>query len=57
MAAVQPLVFDAELESVQERLQARKMAEREDSLWMTQYNTWNNVSTSAGLNLSSRLAV
>ncbi|EHO4505538.1 pertactin family autotransporter, partial [Salmonella enterica] len=48
MAAVQPLVFDAELESVRERLQARKMAGREDSLWMTQYNTRNNVSTSAG---------
>ncbi|AXD27778.1 autotransporter outer membrane beta-barrel domain-containing protein [Salmonella enterica] len=55
MAAVQPLVFDAELESVQERLQARKMAEREDSLWMTQYNTWNNVSTSAGAEFKQSL--
>ncbi|EKS4545032.1 autotransporter outer membrane beta-barrel domain-containing protein, partial [Salmonella enterica] len=45
---VQPLVFDAELESVRERLQARKMAGRDDSLWMMQYNTRNNVSTSAG---------
>lgn len=55
MAAVQPLVFDAELESVRERLQVRKMAEREDSLWMTQYNTWNNVPTSAGAEFKQSL--
>lgn len=48
MAATAPLVFDAELESVRERLDNWKSFSRDEALWATTYNTRNNVSTSSG---------
>ncbi|ADO50332.1 autotransporter outer membrane beta-barrel domain-containing protein [[Enterobacter] lignolyticus] len=56
MAAVQPLVFDAELDSVRERLASGKMDGRDGALWMEQLNTRNNVATSAGADFEQRLS-
>ncbi|WP_071886759.1 autotransporter outer membrane beta-barrel domain-containing protein [[Enterobacter] lignolyticus] len=56
MAAVQPLVFDAELDSVRERLASGKMDGRDGALWMEQLNARNNVATSAGADFEQRLS-
>ncbi|WP_431732886.1 autotransporter outer membrane beta-barrel domain-containing protein [Escherichia albertii] len=48
MAAAQPLVFDAELDTVRERLGSVKGVNYDTAMWSSAINTRNNVTTDAG---------
>ncbi|MEW0493827.1 autotransporter YejO, partial [Escherichia coli] len=48
MAAAQPLVFDAELYTVRERLGSVKGVSYDTAMWSSAINTRNNVTTDAG---------
>lgn len=48
MAAAQPLVFDAELDTVRERLGSIKGINYDTAMWSSAINTRNNVTTDAG---------
>ncbi|WP_448885080.1 autotransporter outer membrane beta-barrel domain-containing protein [Citrobacter telavivensis] len=56
MAAVEPLVFDAELDSVRERMDGRDSFSRDGVVWSTVYNTRDDVSTSAGAGFDHTLS-
>lgn len=55
MAAVEPLVFDAELESVRERLDNDTAFSRDGAVWGTYLNARNDASTSAGAGFEQTL--
>lgn len=55
MAAVEPLVFDAELESVRERLDNDTAFSRDGAVWGTYLNARNDASTSAGAGFDQTL--
>ncbi|HEM6741401.1 TPA: autotransporter outer membrane beta-barrel domain-containing protein [Citrobacter farmeri] len=55
MAAVEPLVFDAELDSIRERIDGRVSLNRGGAVWSTLYNTRNDASTSAGAGFDQTL--
>lgn len=55
MAAVEPLVFDAELDSIRERIDGRVSLNRDGAVWSTLYNTRNDASTSAGAGFDQTL--
>lgn len=55
MAAANPLVFDAELESVRERLDSNAAFYRDGAAWGTSYSTRKNASTSAGAGFEQTL--
>ncbi|HFP9655051.1 TPA: autotransporter outer membrane beta-barrel domain-containing protein, partial [Escherichia coli] len=46
MAATLPLVFDAELNSIRERLNIMKASPHNNNVWGATYNTRNNVTAS-----------
>lgn len=52
MAAAQPLVFDAELDTVRERLGSVKGVNYDTAMWSSAINTRNNVTTDGALALS-----
>ncbi|NAG11969.1 autotransporter outer membrane beta-barrel domain-containing protein, partial [Escherichia coli] len=55
MAATLPLVFDAELNSIRERLNIMKASPHNNNVWGTTYNTRNNVTTDAGAGFEQTL--
>lgn len=55
MAAVQPLVFDAELDTVRERLGSVKGVNYDTAMWSSAINTRNNVTTDAGAGFEQTL--
>ncbi|MXE60732.1 autotransporter YejO [Escherichia coli] len=55
MAAAQPLVFDAELDTVRERLGSVKGVSYDTAMWSSAINTRNNVTTDAGAGFEQTL--
>ncbi len=55
MAAAQPLVFDAELDTVRERLGSVKGVNYDTAMWSSAINTRNNVTTDAGAGFEQTL--
>ncbi|MCZ8799023.1 autotransporter outer membrane beta-barrel domain-containing protein, partial [Escherichia albertii] len=55
MAATLPLVFDAELDSVRERLNLMRATGYSNNVWGTTYTTRNNVTTDAGAGFEQTL--
>ena len=55
MAAAQPLVFDAELYTVRERLGSVKGVSYDTAMWSSAINTRNNVTTDAGAGFEQTL--
>ncbi|EFA6625294.1 autotransporter outer membrane beta-barrel domain-containing protein, partial [Escherichia albertii] len=55
MAATLPLVFDAELDSVRERLNLMRATGYSNNIWGTTYTTRNNVTTDAGAGFEQTL--
>ncbi|EIE5086479.1 autotransporter outer membrane beta-barrel domain-containing protein, partial [Escherichia coli] len=55
MAATLPLVFDAELNSIRERLNIMKASPHNNNVWGAMYNTRNNVTTDAGAGFEQTL--
>ncbi|EFG1624510.1 autotransporter outer membrane beta-barrel domain-containing protein, partial [Escherichia coli] len=55
MAATLPLVFDAELNSIRERLNIMKASPHNNNVWGATYNTRNNVTTDAGAGFEQTL--
>ncbi|HFI3505169.1 TPA: autotransporter YejO [Escherichia coli] len=55
MAAAQPLVFDAELDTVRERLGSVKGVNYDTAMWSSAINTRNNVITDAGAGFEQTL--
>ncbi|ELJ4107323.1 autotransporter outer membrane beta-barrel domain-containing protein [Escherichia coli] len=55
MAAAQPLVFDAELDTVRERLGSVKGVNYDTAMWSSAINTRNNVTTDAGASFEQTL--
>ncbi|MCA8590521.1 adhesin-like autotransporter YpjA/EhaD, partial [Escherichia coli] len=53
--ATLPLVFDAELNSIRERLNIMKASPQNNNVWGTTYNTRNNVTTDAGAGFEQTL--
>ena len=55
MAAAQPLVFDAELDTVRERLGSVKGVNYDTAMWSSAINSRNNVTTDAGAGFEQTL--